>query len=139
LPSLIIDIYSNREHQACRAFSIAGFAYTEDGRYPGIVRGRQDGGFMNEYHTFENKCPVCGKLLDAATHVLGGEPAEPTTGDISICLYCGTPLIFTEELSVRILTPKEARIVEKEFPQFIVLRESIVNFAKAHKKELQKE
>ncbi len=40
----------------------------------------------------ETACPVCNRKLDAATSVM--DEARPRDGDISICLYCGSLLVF---------------------------------------------
>ena len=51
--------------------------------------------------TFE--CPRCGYKCDAATAV-SDEPIEPKAGDLSVCLHCGAPLEFAEDLTPRWLT-----------------------------------
>lgn len=51
-------------------------------------------------------CPVCGKKLDAATHV-EKEEAVPGPGDISICLYCATVSVFDDNLKLKQMTNEE--------------------------------
>lgn len=51
-------------------------------------------------------CPVCGKPNDAATAV-DRSGVRPQPGDASICLYCGTPLRYTADLTSRIMTDGE--------------------------------
>jgi DNA-directed RNA polymerase subunit RPC12/RpoP len=40
------------------------------------------------------KCLNCGKRLDGHTGV-SDRAATPKNGDVSICLYCGEPMIYT--------------------------------------------
>jgi hypothetical protein len=54
---------------------------------------------MRSHRTIENKCPICRSLLDSVTGVDTDEQPEP--GDYSICGYCGSPLIFEEDLTVK--------------------------------------
>ena len=39
------------------------------------------------------RCPVCRATLAAAAEI--GGRGVPIAGDVSICLYCGAPLLFT--------------------------------------------
>lgn len=62
------------------------------------------------------KCPKCGIYLDGASdsHGVG---ATPKPGDISICYYCGTFLVFNlvdEKLSLRKLTDEEFDALPEE-------------------------
>lgn len=50
-------------------------------------------------------CPHCGEKLDAAIAV-GDEEISPNPGDWSICLYCASPLVFTDK-GYRKPTPDE--------------------------------
>lgn len=50
----------------------------------------------------ENLCPYCGKKLDAAS----GE-GTPSPGDVSVCIECASPLMFTDELTLRVMTRAE--------------------------------
>ena len=43
-------------------------------------------------------CPCCKKILDAAT---GIDARNPSPGDFSICVYCKTWLIYTNDLGLR--------------------------------------
>jgi hypothetical protein len=47
------------------------------------------------------ECPVCGRTMDAATDVLSRDNV-PEAGDLSVCLYCCTVLVFTPELKLRL-------------------------------------
>ncbi len=53
----------------------------------------------------ETGCPVCCNKLDAATAM--HEPAEPTPGDLTVCIYCASFLQFTDDLDVRPLTESQ--------------------------------
>jgi hypothetical protein len=44
---------------------------------------------------FSIPCPECETLLDSATSV-AGDDATPKPGDITLCIYCGMLLEFTE-------------------------------------------
>lgn len=46
------------------------------------------------------KCPVCTKVLDAATSTTGNH--KPGPGDVTICIYCQTWLRFTDDLGLRL-------------------------------------
>ena len=46
----------------------------------------------------ENKCPECGKLTDSATDMQGN--AQPSGGDLSICIGCGTINLFDDDLTI---------------------------------------
>lgn len=47
------------------------------------------------------KCPACGQPLDGWT---GGAGPGPRAGDLSVCVYCGEALLYTEALLLRVLT-----------------------------------
>ncbi len=49
-------------------------------------------------------CLSCGKLLDAST---GVDHNKPRADMITICLYCGHLMAFTDDLSMRELTGEE--------------------------------
>jgi hypothetical protein len=52
----------------------------------------------------ESRCPFCDHKFDAAS----GEGTEaPKPGDLTICLYCASPLRFTDDLTVRAMTRAE--------------------------------
>ena len=56
-------------------------------------------------------CPICSACLDGATG-----RGTPSTGDLSVCLYCAIPLRFDETLKLRRITKKEF----KTFPADVV-------------------
>ena len=62
-----------------------------------------------------SNCPVCLKQFDAATSPFGD--SAPTPGDLTVCIYCASFLIFEQDLRLRLMTeqeigelPDEARI-----------------------------
>ena len=57
--------------------------------------------------TPENPCPACGRLVSAATSADPDSHICPRPGDVSICLYCGTRLVFTRTMRVRLQTDRE--------------------------------
>lgn len=48
------------------------------------------------------KCPTCQANLGGCTAVDGSDEG-PTVGDITVCLYCGEILEFTEGLRVKLI------------------------------------
>lgn len=61
---------------------------------------------METVLTKECKCPSCGGKLDAAS-CMSRPKGKPSPGDISVCLYCGQALQFTNDLGVAVLPDKE--------------------------------
>lgn len=69
----------------------------------------------------ENACPHCGHRLDTVTAVDGiSAPPVPQPGDLTICLYCATPLIFTEAGSLRHLTLVDWQEIDLEDRQALL-------------------
>lgn len=60
-------------------------------------------------------CPRCGYNIDAATSLDGGD-FHPAAGDLSVCIECGTWLVFDDELRPRELTKDERR----ELPAYAI-------------------
>lgn len=59
-----------------------------------------------------SECPNCEALLDAVDSV--GVDAEPNPGDLTICFYCGEPLIFNEDMSLRAMNDQDMKCFENE-------------------------
>lgn len=55
-------------------------------------------------------CPMCSKLVDAATHIDTDDGVTPSPGDYTICVYCKNALVF-EGTKAR-LTLREATMDE---------------------------
>lgn len=78
--------------------------------------------------TNDTACPACGKNINAASSVTGDEEG-PGPGALSICLGCATPLVFNDDMSLRLASEEEA----DEFPEgsiemvktAIVMRQSL--------------
>jgi hypothetical protein len=52
-------------------------------------------------------CPNCLARLDGATNATGSRAPGP--GDVTICIYCQAPLIFSEGLNLRPLTQDDVQ------------------------------
>lgn len=50
-------------------------------------------------------CPNCGYVMDECTSL--SDRKSPEAGDWSFCLACGSPNVFTVELSLRACTEAE--------------------------------
>ena len=48
------------------------------------------------YHRDPFKCPICKAEMDAATPTRA-EDGAPRNGDICLCIYCGSALVYAEE------------------------------------------
>lgn len=54
----------------------------------------------------DNKCPRCKATIDASESI-SQEKAQPSEGDISVCLYCAAILVFQKDLTMRECTREE--------------------------------
>jgi hypothetical protein len=57
-----------------------------------------------------NPCPACRKPIDDFTSVAeieGTGRAQPEAGDPTFCVYCGSLLVFREDLTLRFPTDEE--------------------------------
>jgi len=52
-------------------------------------------------------CPVCSSELDRATEAGSVDGDAPKSGDISVCLYCSSVLIFKDDLGIRLVKQEE--------------------------------
>lgn len=58
---------------------------------------------MAEEHVMpEAKCPLCGHRFDRCTNVTGTN--RPNTGDVSLCIQCGSALVFVADGTMRLAT-----------------------------------
>lgn len=55
----------------------------------------------------ENKCLICGYLMNAATIVGEKNFEPPKAGDLTICFSCGNVMAFTEYGGLRPTTREE--------------------------------
>ncbi len=65
----------------------------------------------------ESKCPLCGRILQAAS----GD-RQPTPGDISVCTECGGLALFDSDLILRELTPEELEAVPQELRSMVAAK-----------------
>lgn len=63
---------------------------------------------LNEIETTPAECPNCFHVVDRAS-CLGREAARPSPGDATMCIRCGTMLVFEEREQLRLPTEEEAR------------------------------
>lgn len=90
---------------------------------------------LRKIETGSVDCPKCGIHLDGATES-NGQETNPKPGDISVCVYCGTFLMFDEEdkkLSLRRLTDEEF-ITLPDADRVALQR--VKNLLREHKKNL---
>lgn len=90
---------------------------------------------LGKIETGNIDCPKCGIHLDGATES-NGQETNPKPGDISVCVYCGTFLIFDEEdrqLSLRRLTDEEFIKLPDEVQREL---QRVKNLLREHKKNL---
>ena len=52
-------------------------------------------------------CPSCRRDLNGAARLNGDETERPQVGDYSICLYCHSGLVFTDDFELRLATSSE--------------------------------
>ena len=62
---------------------------------------------MNNELTAKGLCPNCMSRIDSATPAYGNKAARPSPGDLSVCFYCGQPMMFKDDMRLRLLTEQE--------------------------------
>jgi hypothetical protein len=70
------------------------------------------------------RCPACHAKIAAATHAT--EKISPKPGDLSICLYCKTVLVFDEAVQPRRATAAEIQMF-REHPDVAPVLENLDN------------
>jgi hypothetical protein len=78
-------------------------------------------------------CPTCEAPLDAATHA-GQEGPVPRAGDVTICLYCQTPLRFAEGLRLVALDIDE---LEREDAAVAAQVRRLIKLTRRFKRQMQ--
>ena len=58
-------------------------------------------------------CPKCKSALDAATNVESPK-LQPKAGDVTVCLYCSSILIYKTDFLLRKATKADLRKLNKE-------------------------
>jgi RNase P subunit RPR2 len=60
-------------------------------------------------------CPHCQRILVTATGIAASrEEARPHPGAVTLCDQCGTWLVFTLDMRLRLATPEEIASVDPE-------------------------
>jgi hypothetical protein len=75
-------------------------------------------------------CTACGAANDAASH----EQATPSSGDVSLCWYCGELTLFNEDLTQRAPTEEELAAI-KENPAWHLVQNAIDQIHKRKRNE----
>lgn len=65
-------------------------------------------------------CPYCGSMNDPATIVMMDEEGKdaplPDAGSINLCMYCGNPSVFNENLKLRMMSAAEIQHLKTTDP-----------------------
>jgi hypothetical protein len=70
------------------------------------------------FDPLSSPCPHCGVVLNC--HVTpDGKDSNPLPGDATVCSVCNSILIFAADLSLRLPTEAEKRIIFRSFPEEI--------------------
>lgn len=66
-------------------------------------------------------CPICARILDAATGVAlePGAVAEPAAGDITCCAYCGAVLVF-EASGFRLAATEDLAAIDPDLRRLVL-------------------
>ena len=70
--------------------------------------------------TAECLCPNCMSRIDSATSAFG-DKARPGPGDLSVCFYCGQPMMFKDDMRLRLLTEQEYLDLDMETREKLLL------------------
>jgi len=73
----------------------------------------------------QDRCPVCEKDLDATTSI--DHDSKPTTGDITVCLYCASFLMFNNNLTLRLITEQEMGDPSDTNREILITSRRIIN------------
>jgi len=60
-----------------------------------------------------SKCPTCGFEMDTV-QCFYDKAARPSPGDITLCMKCGDPLTFTEQLTLRAADLKDMLVLNAD-------------------------
>jgi hypothetical protein len=66
------------------------------------------------HRTAPDACPYCGHRVDAATTTPGARGTGPCPNDASICIACGSMLIYDDDLRLRRPDPGELAELEAD-------------------------
>lgn len=72
---------------------------------------------QSEYrHVDPHKCPKCGYEMDAISSAFTDKTPTPRAGDWSICISCGSMLVFTDSKGgIRLPNLKEKEAMNKRY------------------------
>jgi hypothetical protein len=70
-------------------------------------------------------CPICRYEMDSATCV-EKELAEPSAGDLSVCLNCGELLQFNEILVLRLLPTTQRADIDEESQKLLTRASELI-------------
>lgn len=59
-----------------------------------------------------SSCPGCSYHMDSASSA-DGRPVRPKPGDPSVCLKCAVALVFTDELTLRLMTVADVEALDR--------------------------
>ena len=62
----------------------------------------------------DDHCPQCGSVINAARGCGDDADKSPDPGDVSICVVCGSYLIFDDNIKVRLMTVDEVCELDNE-------------------------
>jgi hypothetical protein len=65
----------------------------------------------------ENTCFICGATLNAVSQDETPHTEQPHPGDLTLCGYCFTPMLFTDTMGVRPLTLEETEESKADIAQ----------------------
>jgi hypothetical protein len=83
-------------------------------------------------------CPHCGKALDADSHISReGEYLEPKPGSFSVCVECGTWLVFRTDLSVRAMDVLDVFHLDAETHEILMETSKLLSYAHQALKKLR--
>jgi|SRR5215472_626281 len=86
------------------------------------------GGQFNIKDMPEDKCPVCGYKINAASDINGNNKV-PEPDDITFCLKCAAILVFKDDLYVRHMKPDDLIDVSFDFLVFLIeTKNQIIQF-----------
>lgn len=68
---------------------------------------------MTDYRHPKTACPCCGKTLNASG-ASGNDEGAPGEGDLSVCIYCATILVFDANMTLRLLPQAELETLPEE-------------------------
>ncbi len=67
----------------------------------------------------DDRCPACGKELDAAAPTKGNTRDVPVPGDISLCFGCGEVLWFDAQMKHQVLPAERLAAFDDDFREFL--------------------